>query len=77
MAYRPGDLEHIFDKFYRGGKGRSGAGRHRAWASRSRAGFVEAMEGQITAANRTDRPGAVFTITLPVPPPTKQLDTAA
>ena len=30
-------------------------------------GFVEAMNGTITAANRTDRSGAVFTITLPVP----------
>ena len=32
-------------------------------------GFIEAMGGTITAANRTDRPGAVFTITLPVPKP--------
>ena len=32
-------------------------------------GFVEAMHGTITAANRTDRPGAAFTITLPVPTP--------
>ena len=30
-------------------------------------GFVEAMDGTITAANRTDRRGAMFTITLPVP----------
>ena len=30
-------------------------------------GFVEAMGGTITAANRTDRSGAVFTIALPVP----------
>ena len=30
-------------------------------------GFVEAMHGTIAAANRTDRTGAVFTITLPVP----------
>jgi two-component system sensor histidine kinase KdpD len=40
-------------------------------------GFVEAMHGAITAANRTDRPGAVFAIRLPVPATTKQLDTAA
>jgi hypothetical protein len=25
------------------------------------------MHGTITAANRTDRPGSVFTITLPIP----------
>jgi two-component system sensor histidine kinase KdpD len=30
-------------------------------------GFVEAMHGTITAANRTDRSGAVFTIALPIP----------
>ena len=35
-------------------------------------GFVEAMDGTITAANRTDRTGAVFTITLPVPKPAEQ-----
>ena len=32
-------------------------------------GFVEAMGGTITAANRTDRQGAVFTIKLPAPGP--------
>ena len=40
-------------------------------------GFVEAMHGTIAAANRTDRTGAVFTIRLPVPQGTEQLDTAA
>ena len=30
-------------------------------------GFVEAMHGTIVAANRTDRSGAVFTISLPIP----------
>jgi two-component system sensor histidine kinase KdpD len=30
-------------------------------------GFMEAMSGAITAANRTDAQGAVFTLTLPVP----------
>ena len=30
-------------------------------------GFIEAMGGTITAANRTDRSGAVFTVALPVP----------
>ena len=29
-------------------------------------GFIEAMNGSIAAANRTDRPGAVFTMSLPV-----------
>ena len=72
----PADLEHIFDKFYRAEKGdrvRAGTGLGLAISR----GFVEALQGQITAANRTDRPGAVFAIRLPVPPSTKQLDTAA
>jgi two-component system sensor histidine kinase KdpD len=72
----PADLEHIFDKFYRAEKGdrvRAGTGLGLAISR----GFVEALQGQITAANRTDRPGAIFAIRLPVPPATKQLDTAA
>ena len=71
-----GDLEHIFDKFYRVQKGdqvRAGTGLGLAISR----GFVEAMRGTITAANRTDRKGAVFTIRLPVPAETRQLDTAA
>ena len=69
----PTDLERIFDKFYRVQKAD-----HvvpvpvLAWQSR---GFMEAMHGTITAANRTDRGGAVFTITLPIPTNVKQLDT--
>ncbi|MBV9749770.1 MAG: sensor histidine kinase KdpD [Acetobacteraceae bacterium] len=62
----PADLERIFDKFYRAGgadRGRAGTGLGLAICR----GFVEAMGGTITAANRTDRPGAAFTISLPVP----------
>ena len=40
-------------------------------------GFVEAMHGTISAANRTDRSGAVITIRLPVPAASNALDTAA
>jgi two-component system sensor histidine kinase KdpD len=40
-------------------------------------GFVEAMHGTITAANRTDRKGAVFTITLPIPKSAEQGQAAA
>jgi len=72
----PDDLEHIFDKFYRARKGdhvRAGTGLGLAIAR----GFVEAMNGTILAANRTDRTGAMFTITLPVPAETRKLDTAA
>jgi len=59
------DLERVFDKFYRVG----GADRRRAGTGLGLAicrGFVEAMHGSITAGNRTDRAGAVFTMTLPV-----------
>jgi two-component system sensor histidine kinase KdpD len=62
----PGDLERIFDKFYRARKRdqvRAGTGLGLAISR----GFVEAMQGTITAANRLDRSGAVFTITLPIP----------
>ncbi len=59
------DLDHVFDKFYRVG----GADRRRAGTGLGLAicrGFVEAMHGSIVATNRTDRSGAVFTLTLPV-----------
>jgi two-component system, OmpR family, sensor histidine kinase KdpD len=60
------DLERVFDKFYRA----HGADRRRAGTGLGLAicrGFVEAMGGTITASNRTDRRGAVITVTLPVP----------
>jgi two-component system sensor histidine kinase KdpD len=61
----PADLERVFDKFYRGG----GADRRRAGTGLGLAicrGFIEAMRGSITASNRPDRSGAVFTMRLPV-----------
>ena len=72
----PDDLEHIFDKFFRARKAdhvRAGTGLGLAISR----GFVEALHGTIAAGNRTDRTGAVFTIRLPVPARTEQLDTAA
>ena len=59
------DLERIFDKFYRvhaTDRKRAGTGLGLAISR----GFIEAMGGSISAANRSDRSGAVFTITLPV-----------
>jgi two-component system sensor histidine kinase KdpD len=70
------DIGHIFEKFHRAAKEdqvRAGTGLGLAISR----GFVEAMGGTITAANRSDRTGAVFTITLPVPKRAGQLDTAA
>ena len=60
------ELDHIFDKFYRVQKTdqvRAGTGLGLAISR----GFVEAMHGTIVAANRTDRSGAAFTISLPIP----------
>ena len=60
------DLERVFDKFYRVPKGdqvRAGTGLGLAISR----GFVEAMQGTISAASRTDRAGAIFTIKLPAP----------
>ena len=62
----PAELESVFDKFYRAQKGdhvRPGTGLGLAISR----GFVEAMHGTISAANRTDRSGAMMTIRLPIP----------
>jgi two-component system, OmpR family, sensor histidine kinase KdpD len=62
----PEDLDRIFDKFYRvqaSDRKRAGTG---LGLPISR-GFVEVMGGTITAANRMDRSGAVFTIIFPIP----------
>ncbi len=70
------DLDHIFDKFYRVQKTdqvRAGTGLGLAISR----GFVEAMHGTIVAANRTDRSGAAFTISLPIPHLRQNLDAAA
>ncbi|HTV46586.1 MAG TPA: sensor histidine kinase KdpD [Stellaceae bacterium] len=63
----PADLDRIFDKFYRveaRDRRRAGTGLGLAICR----GFVEALGGRITAANRSDRSGAVLTIELPVLP---------
>jgi len=62
----PDHLERIFDKFHRvaeGDKRPPGTGLGLAICR----GFVEALGGTLRAANRADRRGAVFTITLPLP----------
>lgn len=67
------DLERVFDSFHRVRKQDhvlAGTGLGLAICK----GFVEAMGGTITAGNRTDHSGAVFTIRMPVPPETLKLD---
>ena len=59
-------LERVFEKFHRVKQG----DRQRAGTELGLAicrGFVEALGGKITAANRADRQGAMFTITFPDP----------
>ncbi|CAO4185538.1 ATP-binding protein [Methylorubrum extorquens] len=70
------DVERVFDKFYRVRKSdrvRAGTGLGLAISR----GFVEAMGGTVTAGNRRDRLGAVFTVTLPLPARTTPRDIAA
>jgi two-component system sensor histidine kinase KdpD len=62
-----GDLERVFDTFYRVRKGdhvRAGTGLGLSICR----GFVEAMGGTISAENRKDRSGAIFTVSLPLLP---------
>ena len=66
------DVERIFDKFYRVRQMdsvRAGTGLGLAIAR----GFIEAMGGTVSAGNRRDRAGAMFTLTLP----TKERDPAS
>jgi two-component system sensor histidine kinase KdpD len=59
------DRERVFDKFYRvraADRKRAGTGLGLAIAR----GFMEAMGGSITVANRADGPGAIFTLVLPL-----------
>jgi len=70
------ETERVFDKFYRARKGdrvRAGTGLGLAISR----GFVEAMGGTVTAANRRDRSGACFTVTFPVPAGAARRDIAA
>ena len=72
----PEEIDRIFEKFHRAQKEdqvRAGTGLGLAISR----GFVEAMGGTLSAANRLDRQGAVFTITLPVPKADERLNTAA
>ncbi len=60
----PGDEERVFEKFYRATK----ADRQRAGTGLGLAicrGFMDALGGRITAANRSDGPGAAFTLVFP------------
>jgi two-component system sensor histidine kinase KdpD len=61
----PADLDKMFTGYQlpcADDQSRSGAGMHLTVCR----GYIEAMGGTITAANRTDRRGTVFTLTFPV-----------
>jgi len=69
----PEALPHIFDKFYRAkaaDRRVAGTGLGLAVAR----GFVEAFGGRLDAANRTDRIGAVLTVSLPISPKAMNAD---
>jgi two-component system sensor histidine kinase KdpD len=69
----PADLERVFDSFHRARKKDqvlAGTGLGLSICK----GFIEAMGGTITAGNRTDRSGAIFTIRMPVPSETPNLE---
>jgi len=60
----PDDLERIFDRFFRV----TGTDRRRAGTGLGLAicrGFAQAMGGSVSAANRIDRRGAIFTLSFP------------
>jgi two-component system sensor histidine kinase KdpD len=63
-GFPPEHLDRIFDKFFRASRTRrrKGAGLGLAICR----GFVEAMQGEITARNRSDRSGAVVEIRFPI-----------
>ena len=62
------ELPHIFDKFYRVRKADHSVAGTGLGLSVAR-GFVEAFGGTLTAANRSDRSGAIFAVTIPVSKP--------
>ncbi|MDX3927796.1 MAG: sensor histidine kinase KdpD [Shinella sp.] len=67
------DIERVFDTFYRVRKTdhvRAGTGLGLSICR----GFIEAMGGTISAGNRPDRSGAIFTIAMPVPAETSNLE---
>lgn len=61
----PRELTKLFEKFYRGGGG-PGKPRGTGLGLAISRGFLQAMGGVITASNRRDGNGAVFTIKFPV-----------
>jgi two-component system sensor histidine kinase KdpD len=64
-GFPPNAIPRLFDKFARGVEGQEsapGTGLGLAIAK----GFLEAQGGSIGAANRSDRPGAIVTIRLPI-----------
>jgi two-component system sensor histidine kinase KdpD len=69
----PSDLERVFDTFYRVRKTDHVLAGTGLGLSICR-GFITAMGGTISAENRTDRSGAVFTIQMPVPAGEPQLE---
>ncbi len=64
-GFHPDDNERLFAKFYRAGEAGNGTPGTGLGLAICR-GFIEAQGGAITAANRSDGTGALFTIVVPV-----------
>ena len=59
-----GDLDHVFDKFYRvkaGDRQRAGTGLGLSICR----GLLQAMDGTIRIVNRQDKPGAILSVSMP------------
>jgi two-component system, OmpR family, sensor histidine kinase KdpD len=72
----PSELESIFGKFYRTRKSDQIPAGTGLGLVISR-GFIEAMHGTLTAANRSEKSGAVFTIVMPIAANATKLESAA
>lgn len=62
-----GNPERIFERFYTDRPDAEAFGDHSGLGLSISRQIIEAHKGQITAANRTDRAGAIFTVKLPRP----------
>jgi len=64
----PGDLPHIFDRFYRQQKSRQEGGKHAGLGLAIVKRILELHGGQVTAESSMER-GTIFTFDLPIPNP--------
>lgn len=61
----PDVLPHVFERFYRGDRARTGSAGGSGLGLSIAQALTQAQRGEIEAQNRTDSPGAVFRVRLP------------